>query len=196
MTWFKVDDNLAFHRKAVAAGNAAMGLWVRAGSLCSHQLSDGYIDADTARSLGTRAQIAALVRVKLWVEVPGGYQFHEWDTDGDGTKRNPTKAEVEDRRRKRADAGRQGGSKRSSKSQASASHAYEPLRARPDPTRPDPLGTQADPKSGSAWTGKPQLLLVPGTGMSSTATGNPAPRARANGRREPDVTSGNGEDIA
>lgn len=32
MSWFKVDDHLAFHRKTLAAGNEAMGLWVRAGS--------------------------------------------------------------------------------------------------------------------------------------------------------------------
>lgn len=31
MPWFKVDDTLALHGKVVAAGNPAMGLWVRAG---------------------------------------------------------------------------------------------------------------------------------------------------------------------
>ena len=30
--WFKVDDNLALHPKVLGAGNAAMGMWVRAGS--------------------------------------------------------------------------------------------------------------------------------------------------------------------
>ena len=32
MPWFNVDDGFAFHRKAVRAGNAAIGLWTRAGS--------------------------------------------------------------------------------------------------------------------------------------------------------------------
>jgi len=43
MPWFKVDDTLAFHAKVVAAGNAAMGLWVRAGAHSMQQLTDGFI---------------------------------------------------------------------------------------------------------------------------------------------------------
>lgn len=29
MPWFRVDDDFALHPKAIAAGNAALGLWVR-----------------------------------------------------------------------------------------------------------------------------------------------------------------------
>ena len=41
MTWFRVDDTLAMHPKVYAAGNAAMGLWVRAGAWSMQQLTDG-----------------------------------------------------------------------------------------------------------------------------------------------------------
>lgn len=99
MTWFKVDDTLAFHPKAIAAGNAALGLWVRAGTWCSQQLTDGYLPTEMARQMGTRAQATKLVEVGLWKEAPGGYQFHDW------TDWNPTRLQIEaDRYDRRARA--------------------------------------------------------------------------------------------
>ena len=55
MPWFKVDDNLAFHHKVVAAGNAAMGLWVRAGAMCAQQLTDGFVPDHMVNTLGSKA---------------------------------------------------------------------------------------------------------------------------------------------
>lgn len=94
MTWFKVDDNLAFHPKTIAAGNAAMGLWVRAGSWAAQQLTDGYVPTDLARNIGTVAQADALIRSGLWLPSEAGYDFHEWAAPG----RQPTRAAVEKRR--------------------------------------------------------------------------------------------------
>ena len=98
MPWFNVDDGLAFHRKVIKAGNAAMGLWVRAGSYCAHQLTDGFVDADMVPSLGTLKQAERLVSAGLWIKVDGGFQFHEWSGDG----RNPSRAEVLARRSRNA----------------------------------------------------------------------------------------------
>jgi 5-methylcytosine-specific restriction endonuclease McrA len=78
MPWFNVDDGFAFHRKAVKAGNSAIGLWTRAGSLCAQQLTDGFVPAEMVKVLGTAAQARKLVAAGLWVEVEGGFQFHEW----------------------------------------------------------------------------------------------------------------------
>jgi hypothetical protein len=78
VTWFKVCDTFAFHHKTVKAGNAALGLWVRAGSWCSQHLTDGYLPADIASTMGTRAQAKRLVAAGLWLEADGGYQFHDW----------------------------------------------------------------------------------------------------------------------
>lgn len=94
MVWFKVDDNFAFHRKAVAAGNAAVGLWARAGSWCAHQLNDGYVPDYMISSLGNRAQAKRLVLVGLWERVDGGYRFWQWNDPG----RQPTREEVEEDR--------------------------------------------------------------------------------------------------
>lgn len=94
MPWFKVDDNLAFHAKTVAAGNAAMGLWVRAGSWAANGLTDGFVPDHMIPALGTAAQAKRLTEVRLWHREAGGFRFHEWNQDG----RQPTREEVERRR--------------------------------------------------------------------------------------------------
>jgi hypothetical protein len=100
MVWFYVDDGLAFHKKAVEAGNAAMGLWVRAGAWSTGSLTDGFIPSPIARSIGTQTQLDSLLKSGLWRKAPGGYQFHDWH------HRQLSKSEIEskreaDRKRKR-----------------------------------------------------------------------------------------------
>lgn len=95
MVWFKVDDTFAFHEKCVAAGNPAVGLWVRAGSWCAQQLNDGFVPDHMIASLGTKGQAARLVAVNLWHREDGGFRFHQWGEDG----RQPTREEVEEKRR-------------------------------------------------------------------------------------------------
>lgn len=99
MPWFNVDDGFAFHRKTVRAGNAALGLWVRAGSWCAQQLTDGHVPAEMVEVLGTQSQANRLVSAGLWFESEDGYQFHEWTDSG----RNPSRSEVLLRRKKEAE---------------------------------------------------------------------------------------------
>lgn len=88
MPWFKVDDTLSFHAKTLAAGNAAMGLWVRAGSWSMQTLSDGFIPEQVAKQIGSRSEISKLITSGLWREVSGGFEFHEWN------ERQPTRDKV------------------------------------------------------------------------------------------------------
>lgn len=89
IAWFKVDDQLAFNPKVLEAGNAAMGLWVRAGSWCAANLTDGQLPANMIGTLGAQRRNAkALVDCGLWVETETGYRFHDWEDF------QPTKAEV------------------------------------------------------------------------------------------------------
>ena len=92
MTWFKVDDGFAFHPKALAAGNLALGLWVRAGAYSSAHLTEGFIRKDIVASLGTVAAARKLVDAGLWDLVDGGYRFHQWE------QRNPSRDDVESER--------------------------------------------------------------------------------------------------
>lgn len=97
MPWFKVDDTLAFHAKTVAAGNSAMGLWVRAGAWSMQTLSDGFVPTPIARQLGTAREASRLVAAGLWQEKDDGYLFHEW------TQRQPSRAKVQSDRQASAE---------------------------------------------------------------------------------------------
>lgn len=77
--WFKVDDTLAFHHKVVAAGNPAMGLWVRAGAWSSQMLTDGHIPTHMVAALGRVEDAERLTDVGLWDASDDGYRFHGWD---------------------------------------------------------------------------------------------------------------------
>lgn len=128
MTWFKVDDKLHAHskvRKVLAEDPAALALWTVAGSWSSGELTDGFVPDHQLPWLipvGAEALASRLVSARLWRRVRGGYQFHEWSADGDGSKRNPTKAEVEAERLKKAEAGRKGGQVRAARANEKKVH--------------------------------------------------------------------------
>lgn len=88
MPWFKVDDNLALHAKVLAAGNGAMGLWVRAGAWSMQQLTDGFVPNAIASTLGSKPEARRLVDAGLWDQKDDGYQFHEWE------QRQPSRVQV------------------------------------------------------------------------------------------------------
>lgn len=115
MTWFKVDDKFHSHsktRKVLAEAPAALALWAVAGSWSSDNLTDGFVPDHQLPWLiptGSDDMARQLVTARFWKRVRGGYQFHEWSSDADGTRRNPTRQEVEAERQRKADAGRKGG---------------------------------------------------------------------------------------
>lgn len=135
MGWFKVDDQLAFHQKAVIAGNAAMGLWVRAGSWSCAQLTDGFIAKAMANAMANECDADALVLAGLWDEVEGGYQFHDW------AEFQPSAEDEREKRKARSLAGKKGAAARwSNKTDGkphSKSHGKNMRSQCPDPD-PDP----------------------------------------------------------
>ena len=135
MGWFKVDDQLAFHQKAVIAGNAAMGLWVRAGSWSCAQLTDGFIAKAMANAMANECDADALVLAGLWNEVEGGYQFHDW------SEFQPSAEDEKEKRKARSLAGKKGAAARWANKTDSKSHSKphgKNMRSQcPDPD-PDP----------------------------------------------------------
>lgn len=132
MTWFKVDDHFALHPKAIEAGNAALGLWVRAGAWCAGNLTDGCLPAAMLAPLGGRKRDAErLVRARLWGEIEGGYQFLDW------SDWQPTKAQVIARREKTKEKVAEWRSRNASNPVTNrvGNQGGNPA---PDPTRPDP----------------------------------------------------------
>lgn len=150
MGWFKVDDQLAFHAKIVAAGNAAMGLWIRAGSWSSAQLTDGFIPVHMANAManGMANECDALVTAGLWDEVDGGFQFHDW------SHFQPSAEEEREKRRNRSLAGKKGAAARWDSKPDGKSHGKPDADTMANecdsdaPTRPDPTSKKSAPRSG------------------------------------------------
>lgn len=92
MPWFRVDDSFHMHPKTVGVSNAALGLWVKAGSWCAGALKEGELPTKIVRLLGTTRQANELVDAGLWEKTEDGYRFHDWES------RNPSRAAVEARR--------------------------------------------------------------------------------------------------
>lgn len=84
--WFKVSDDFHSHPKAMAAGPAAVGLWVLAGSWSSANALGGFVPDYVLPRLSEDSTALArkLVAAGLWGKVKGGHRFHEWD------ERNPS----------------------------------------------------------------------------------------------------------
>lgn len=136
MAWFKVDDHLAHNMKAIAAGNTALGLWVRAGSWACQQLTDGFVPTTMVTALGgTDADAAALTEAGLWHIVDGGWVFHDWaEYQEDSGKVKERRAAARERMR----------TVRANKTRTDSERAKERAdlfagsSPNPDPTRPDP----------------------------------------------------------
>jgi len=160
MVWFKVDDKLHSHPKAVAASLAALGLWTVAGSWAGDHTTDGDVPESMVWLLSRGATELAdeLVKCGLWRRTKSGYRFHEWEADGDGSARNPSSKAVAEGRRKKAEAGRKGGlasGKARSKGQARASPDASgmvelPTRPLPSPKGEGSLGDERHAAHGAA----------------------------------------------
>jgi hypothetical protein len=122
MTWFKVDDNFWSHPKTFGLSHAAVSLWVRAGSYSGNHLTDGVIERHVLGLLqGNDEHAGELVDAGLWLEVEGGWQFHDWHNY------QPSKAKVEAEREKTKD-----------RVAAYRERKKTPLSKELTPTRPDP----------------------------------------------------------
>jgi hypothetical protein len=167
MVWFRADDTLAFNAAVVRAGNAAMGLWVRAGTWCAQQLTDGHVPRHIADTLGSPAQIRRLVDTGLWHETETGFLFHEWNAT------NPTRSQVENRRQSEAKkksafrqrrAGREGLSTGESPGVSTGESpgvsTGDLTVTRPDPTRPD-LQEEEQPPSLRSGTPRRKGARIP-----------------------------------
>lgn len=151
MSWFRLDDKFHSNGKVLAAGNAAVGLYVRCGTWSADHGTEGHIPKLVASAYGTKGEIAKLVAMRLWREESDEYVMPDY------LDFNLSNDEVEDLRRKRSEAGQKGGlksgqvrKKRGSNeandeanAQANGQQNEANTNPDPDPTRPDPTPTGA-----------------------------------------------------
>lgn len=148
MSWFKVDDTLPMSPKVLQCSLGAIGLWTICGAWSCQQLTDGFVPTSLVEALRSNEASASfasdLLRVGLWEEVEGGYQFHDW------SDYQPSAREVKEERARiseaRRNAGRAGGiasgkTRRSKtkqpRSKREASGSKREANGSPDPTRID-----------------------------------------------------------
>jgi hypothetical protein len=110
MPWFKIDDASHSHPKFMAAGNAALGLWLRCGAYSAQHLTEGIVPGAIATLYGTEPQARKLVKVGLWHSAghdcsrcpqpnQGDFVVHDFFEGG----RNVTRAQHEANKRSAAE---------------------------------------------------------------------------------------------
>jgi hypothetical protein len=97
MPWFRLDDSFHSHPKVIAAGNEAIGLYVRCGTHAAQHLTDGFVGRETVTLYGDDNLAAALVRAKLWHRARGGWLIHDY------LDYNPSREAVERERKAAAE---------------------------------------------------------------------------------------------
>lgn len=97
MPWFRLDDSFHSHPKVIAAGNEAVGLYVRCGTYAAEHLTDGFLPKDVVLLYGSGALAEKLTGVKLWHRARGGWTIHDY------LDYNPSKQAVDKDRLKAAE---------------------------------------------------------------------------------------------
>lgn len=157
MAWVRLDDHVDEHPKIAALSDGAFRLWTNALCYANRSLTDGFIPANMLGRMHSSGKVktlaAELVRQGLWSIVDGGWRIHDY------LVYQPSKADVESIRLVRAEAGRQGGLKRSANRQEeaakqSASKVLANSQAKSNPV-PVP-GPGAVPGSGEGESATPK----------------------------------------
>lgn len=79
MTWARIDDDLSNHPKVIAAGNEAVGAWVRMISWSNARLTDGVIPRAVALEYArTRKVIDRLLHARLLDESGDDFAIHDF----------------------------------------------------------------------------------------------------------------------
>lgn len=142
MTWFKVDDQLAFHPKIIACTPTAIALWVRAGAWSAGHLTDGCLPAAMISPLGYRKRDAEkLVEVGLWEAHKDGYRFRNWE------EYQPTKAQVEEEREQNKARQQAWRDRRRNVVRNAVTDTVTDVVTNSAPTRPDPTTTKEETSS-------------------------------------------------
>ena len=137
MTWVKLDDQFSEHPKVLAAGPAAMWLFVCGLCYCGRQLTDGRIPKSMLPRLAdvkNPTRLAArLVEVGLWHDEDDDFLVHDF------LAHNPSRQDVEKRRADNRDRQKKSRSQRQSQRDEDVTDGVtHSAPTRPDPSRPLP----------------------------------------------------------
>jgi hypothetical protein len=135
--WFRLDDSFHSHPKVIAAGNEAIGLYVRCGTYAAQHLTDGFIRQDVALLYGSDELIDTLVKTTLWRRVRGGWLMPDYlDYNPSAEQVKQDRKNAAERQRRRRDTIM---SRRDSPRDSRVSHTT-PTRPVKEPPNPPPSG--------------------------------------------------------
>ena len=156
MSWFRLDDSGWSHPKVLAVGNRAFGAWCRAGQWASQQLSNCFVAASVCRLIEPATSVwGALVEAGLLERCEGGYLIHDY------LAYNPSKEQVEAKRRAQRDGGRAGANARWNRLDDGSTHGstHKSTHGSPQdylngpvPSRPDPILSEGSQATGPTET--------------------------------------------
>jgi len=126
VSWFRVDDGFHSHPKVLAAGNAAVGLFIRCGSYCAQHLTDGFVADAVAGMYGSRAEIARVTAAGLWARCEGGFSIPDY------LAFNPSREQVMAERARNAER------QARHRERNGGRNGVTPTVSNDAPTRPDP----------------------------------------------------------
>jgi hypothetical protein len=92
MSWFRVDDQVTFHPKTLKVGNSALGAWLRLGTYCAAQLTDGFVPGEIARMIASKRELDALESASMIHADGDGYVIHDY------LEYQPSKQDIKDNR--------------------------------------------------------------------------------------------------
>ena len=173
MPWFRLDDSFHSHPKVLAAGNEAVGLFVRCGTYAAEHLTDGQLPRDIVLLYGSEVLAEKLVVVRLWHRARRGWLIHDY------LDYNPSRQAVENDRKNAAERQKRRresmSSRRDSQRDNGVSHRTptRPL-SNAAPFRPAPFARARDPISDSRAEQHPSARTVAQAIAESTQNGNPA----------------------
>src|SRR6185295_16384423 len=169
MPFFGVEDDFPMHPKVIAAGNAAIGAWVRMGAHCIAHGTNGFISEKEARIFATSGQIKHLLQCVVTEGGRGlleqaeqngvkGYIFHDWT--------QPDVATVRKIREVRAAAGRKGGQisaqVRAAKKEAASKESWQANASADASARAQPNGKQVLKQTGSKTQAQEDIDITTG----------------------------------
>jgi hypothetical protein len=144
MPWLRLDDAMLIHPKIIGLTDGAFALHVRGMLHSALYLTDGFVPKEIASRYGKTRALRELVYARLWHLDGAGYRIHDF------LDYNRTRAEILEIRKKRAEAGREGGLTKAERGKAS----NLPF---------DDGNLPANDAAKSSAPGIPRIPVVPGT---------------------------------
>jgi hypothetical protein len=124
MTWARIDDQFFYNKKVAQVDGSAKLLYLAGLVYAANQLTDGLIPERALRFIASTADVAncqdfakQLLDVGLWDATDEGYMIHDY------LDWNPSREQVEETRRVRAQSGKQGGLAKAAHFQQNAKQA-------------------------------------------------------------------------